>query len=271
MADCFLRSDMFKVSGVDPVAFRPKIASNCRTAGDFLRLFMEEIVRQQGMERWAETTPTHVLNIREIKATIPNAVFVHVIRDGRDVAVSMAKQGWIKPLALDRERPEIAAGMYWSWVVGHGRKLGAAFPGDYLEISYEDLTSKPQTVLSQVGRFIDQPLDHEQILRAGVGSVSRPNTSFPGRAPVYTGRWREELSEERAQLLEAVLLPTLAELGYATDSVQAGAVFWKVALLRQAYRAWFSARALLKRTPLGRRLVSLSLFEPGAVMAATAG
>jgi hypothetical protein len=44
--------------------------------------------REQGVRRWADNTPFHLLYIEEIKKTIPNAQFVHMIRDGRDVAMS---------------------------------------------------------------------------------------------------------------------------------------------------------------------------------------
>jgi len=104
MAEAFIRSDMFRVSGLDAGAFRREIEASCRSAGDFLRLFMEAICRAQGTDRWAETTPVHVLHVPDIKATIPDALFIHVVRDGRDVAVSMMKQGWVRPLARGSER-----------------------------------------------------------------------------------------------------------------------------------------------------------------------
>ncbi len=76
---------------------------------------------QQGALRWAETTPAHVLHMQEIVAQIPGALFIHVIRDGRDVAASLEKQGWIRPLPPDRDRPVLAAAAYWDWIVRRGR------------------------------------------------------------------------------------------------------------------------------------------------------
>jgi hypothetical protein len=265
MADCFIRSDMFRISGLDAHDFRRTIETDCRNPGDFLRSFMESVSRAQGMPRWAETTPVHVMYIPQIKATIPNALFIHVVRDGRDVAVSMMKQGWIRPLPIDRRTLERAAGAFWMWVVETGERLGARYPGDYLQVSYEDLAAQPQPALDRIGEFIGQRLDHQEIMRAGVGSVSKPNTSFPGRTGTFTGRWRDELDEPRARSLEALLEPTLRRHGYTSDFSLSGAERLRAAAVRATYRSWFSLRHALKlHTPASRR-ISLELFEPGAV------
>ena len=265
MTDAFIRSDMFRVSGLGEATFRQEIERSCRNAGDFLRLFMEGICRAQGLDRWAETTPVHVLHVPEIKATIPDALFIHVVRDGRDVAVSMMKQGWVKPLPWDREAPERAAGAFWAWVVDSGTRAGRGYERDFLRVRYEDLTSAPQPTLGVIATFIDQPLDYEQILRAGVGSVSKPNTSFPGQTASFHGRWKGELTEARARALEAMLAPVLERQGYEVDPSLRSAERRRGAARLAAYNAWFGSRQALKRSPLGGHMVSLELFEPGAV------
>jgi hypothetical protein len=265
MSDAFVRSDMFRITGLDADAFRAEIDARCRTAGDFLRVFMECVCKSQGVTRWAETTPVHVLHMAEIKATIPDALFLHVVRDGRDVAVSMVQQAWVRPLPPERAAPELAAGAFWMWVVRGGVDASRHADGDYLQVSYERLTSEPQRELDTVGPFIGQSLSHDAILRAGVGSVSRPNTSFPGRTGGAQGRWRQELDEGRARALEALLEPELIAQGYPIEHTLTDAERRLGASRRTRYRAWFDARHALKRTLLARWLVSLDLFEPGAV------
>ncbi len=76
--------------------------AECRNGGDFLRIIMEQMARKQGVERWADTTPEHLLHLHRIKETIPNALIIHIIRDGRDVALSTEKQGYIRRLPWDR-------------------------------------------------------------------------------------------------------------------------------------------------------------------------
>jgi hypothetical protein len=266
MFDVFARSDMFRIAGLETGAMRAIIDRECRTAGDFLRLFMEAVARQQGVPRWAETTPIHVLYMDEIKRHIPDALFIHVIRDGRDVAVSMAKQKWVRPLPGLASTPERAAGAYWSWIVDGGRRLGGHHRDDYMEVFYEALVDSPEKTLASIGEFIAQPLSHAEIQRVGIGSVSRPNTSFPGSGGSFSGRWRGELDAPRAERLEALLAPTLERAGYRLELPGSSHAHPVASLERAAYARWFGSKQWLKvHTPLGRRLASLELFEPGAV------
>src|ERR1700687_6186878 len=98
----WLHCRLFQVTGLDAEDIREKIMRDCHSAGDFLRIVMEEIARCQSVERWADCTPDHLLYISEIKRQIPNALVVHIIRDGRDVALSYVKQGWTYPFPCDR-------------------------------------------------------------------------------------------------------------------------------------------------------------------------
>jgi hypothetical protein len=94
LMDAWLESDYFRRSGLNAGELRARVLSECRNPGDFLRIVMEGIAREQGVRRWADNTPFHLLYITEIKKTIPNAQFVHMIRDGRDVAMSLSRMGW---------------------------------------------------------------------------------------------------------------------------------------------------------------------------------
>src|SRR5215471_2175776 len=127
-------SKLFKVSGLEKDSIIAKVVSECRNGGDFLRIVMSEIAREQGVARWADTTPEHLLYLHRIKQTIPEALIVHIIRDGRDVALSTDKQGYIRRLPWDRKPPKMAAGLYWDWMVSKGRRDGLDLGGDYFEV-----------------------------------------------------------------------------------------------------------------------------------------
>ena len=139
---------------------------------------MDAMGRKQGMERWADCTPDHLLAMQRIKETIPDALVIHIIRDGRDVALSLERQHWIRTLPWDRGKELQAAALYWEWVINKGRENGKALGADYKEIHYEDLVQSPQEVLAGIGEFIGQELDYAKIQRVGIGSISRPNSFF---------------------------------------------------------------------------------------------
>ncbi len=169
---CWLRSLLFRVSGLDAAQIETKISAECHGAGDFLRLVMEEVARVQKVRRWADCTPEHLLYMEEIKSQIPEVLFIHIIRDGRDVALSYIKQGWAHPLPWDRDECLAFAGLYWEWMVREGRKQGKRLGPDYREIRFEELVTNPRQTLSQLGEFIEHELDYDRIQHVGIGSPS---------------------------------------------------------------------------------------------------
>src|SRR5215469_18344890 len=142
LMDHWLRSKLFRVSGLDAQQIRRKILEDCAGGGDFLRIVMDEITAQQGARLWAGCTPDHLLYMREIKREIPDALFVHIIRDGRDVALSYAKQGWAYPFPWDNGQQLAVAGLYWEWIVRRGRAQGRELGSDYYELHFEELVGK---------------------------------------------------------------------------------------------------------------------------------
>src|SRR5215813_10263160 len=174
LLDHWFRSKLFDRTGLRREEIESKIMDDCRNGGDFLRLLMETIARKQGVERWAECTPLHLLYLPLIKKLFPDALIVHIIRDGRDVTVSLDRIGWIKPLPWDKERKLLAPAIFWRWIVGKGRRYGRALGADYLEVHYEDLVEKPRETLAQIGTFIDHHPDYDRIQQNAQGSMVDP-------------------------------------------------------------------------------------------------
>jgi hypothetical protein len=257
-------SRLYTLSGLDRADLEPAVMADCHNGGDFLRIVMEAICRKQGVQRWADTTPEHLLCLPRIKQTIPNALVIHVIRDGRDVALSSEKLGYIRPLPWDRTRPVMAAGLHWEWIVNRGRKDGQALGHDYLEVRFEELVGQPREILATVSQFIEQDLDYDRIRKAGIGTVRTPNTSFPDiTAPEEfdpVGRWRTGFSPDELACFESLVGTTLRELGYEPASALEPESKGELRRMRGLYRMWFDTKRFLKgKTPLGRWLISRDL------------
>jgi LPS sulfotransferase NodH len=258
----WLGTKLFAVSGLDQQAISDKIMAECRNGGDFLRIVMSEVARKQGVQRWADTTPEHLLYLQRIKQTIPDALVIHVIRDGRDVALSADKLGYIRRLWWDRTPSKMAAALYWQWMVTKGRESGRELGGDYMEVHFEDLVREPRKLLASISQFIAQDLDYDHIRRVGIGAVNAPNSSFAAEGsfdPI--GRWRSGYSMEELAMVEGLVGRTLAENGYqlAMDGTRAlnGA---GIKMMRAAYTSYFETKLFLKtKTPLGRLFVTRDL------------
>ena len=191
---------------------------------DLIRRVYREYARQRGKERYADKTPYHVLQIERLAGAFPEARFVHLVRDGRDVVPSLIGM----PFAPDRFGPGV---LYWRRHVTAGREAGAVVgPGRYREVRYEELVEDPEAVLTDLCAFVELDYDpamlgyHErsgEVLRglrrdAHLQGISRPPTR-------RLRDWRTSLPPADLELFEALAGDVTRELGYEPSGVTVGA------------------------------------------------
>jgi len=266
--ETWLRSKGFRRTGLDAGQFSASILNECRNGGDFIRVVMDAVARSQQLPRWAMYDADSVLHAGRFKRDIPNALFVHIIRDGRDIALSLKKMGGFTPLPWDRDQTEslVATALYWEWMVRQGRAHGRKFPADYIEIRYEDLICNPRETLGKLGGFLDHDLDYDRIQRAGLGRLSETNSSFREESVKEKinplGRWKERLAHADVAAIEATVGECLLENGYelslpAAERRRSLRHSW----MRGEYPAFLGGKLWLKlHTPVGR-LANMSALE----------
>jgi hypothetical protein len=266
--ETWLRSKGFRRTGLDADELSERIMNDCRNGGDFIRVVMDSVAESQQMPRWAVYDPDNVLHVERVKRDIPNALFVHIIRDGRDIALSLKKMGGFAPLPWDRGQTDslVATALYWEWMIHQGRKHGSQFPADYIEIRYEDLITSPRETLGRLGGFLDHDLDHDRIQRASLGRLSETNSSFREEGANAKlnplGRWKERLAHEDVAAIEATVGDCLEENGYELSlpaaERQRGL---RNSLMRGMYPAFLGGKLWMKlHTPVGR-LANMSALE----------
>ncbi len=118
------------------------------TAG--CRCFYHLYARLHGKPRAGDKTPPYALHLGAIHALLPEARFVHIVRDGRDVARSF-RGLWFSP----GDEIETLA-RTWRDTILTARRLAERVP-HYLEVRYEDLIREPETVLRRVCAFAELP------------------------------------------------------------------------------------------------------------------
>jgi hypothetical protein len=171
--------------------------------------------------RWGDKTPLYVQYIPHIAAIFPQAQFIHVIRDGRDAALS-ARAKWGR-----EKRYMDLSYVLRNWVrnVEAGQAAGDWLGGSrYYEVRYEALVTEPEQTLRGVLAFLGEAYDtavlafQQEARRAGGGPDGHVE---PQRALSSSsiGRWRGELTLFERKLAEQVGGPLLAELGYERDEV----------------------------------------------------
>jgi hypothetical protein len=200
-------------------------------AGSALRAFYAIHMERADKQRWGDKTPIYVESMREIAGALPEAHFIHLIRDGRDVALSRAARGFGKDQSGKR------AGQRWRKRIGAARKQ-ARHLDHYLELRYEDLVADPEPALRKACELCDLEYDAAMLTyheRAGE-RMAEMARDLPGRdgesvrpaeermaahamtqkppSQSRVGVWREEMSPEDVEGFEEEAGELLAELGY---------------------------------------------------------
>jgi hypothetical protein len=172
-------------------------------------------------------TSAYVRSIPTFHALWPDAKFVHIIRDGRDVCLSVLN--WNKAertagrYASWEEDPVSTTALWWERKVRKAREDGAALgPGLYHEMHYEDLVEDPERECKRLCEFLGVPYDDAMIRFAeGKTKTDLPNArKTPKKAwlPITSGmrNWRTEMPATDIQRFEAAAGNLLEELGYET-------------------------------------------------------
>ena len=257
--DLFLRqwlpTNYCAKTGLDRDLLRDTILKTCSSPADFLAGVMQLMAERQNVHRWAECTPANVFHLPQIHSAFPKARFVHMVRDGRDVALSLARQKWISPLPWDKTRELSVAALFWQRNVKIGTRDGESLGDQYREVRFEDLVERPAEVLTQLSEFIDEDLDYGSILENPVGSVSRPNTSFGGNKSNFSpvGRWHEGMTDEQLSNVEALIGNMLLSKGYELSEHRGAPPPARLNLMRATYKTiwslkhWFRTQTFLGR------------------------
>ena len=187
--------------------------SSADTYAEAVRTVYAAYAEAHGAERYGDKTPPFVLHMDLLAGLFPEARFVHLIRDGRDVARSLVQTSF-GPNGLAR------AADVWTRRVTRGRASGARLGAErYLEVRYEDLVADPDAALHGVCAFLDLAF-HEEMLRPEEGTTAVPERERSHHAslakPVTPGLrdWRRDMPEADVALVEAVAGERLSDLGY---------------------------------------------------------
>jgi hypothetical protein len=205
------------------------------TPGDAIRSFYEAYAAGEGKPRWGDKSPPYTWKSLRIQRALPEAHFIHIIRDGRDVALSLSEVSWgPDDITVAAEK--------WVTELRRARKRAEGLArGTYMELRYEDLVADPEPMLRMVAGFVDLPWDEamldyhrkaekrmsREMARTlkplGGGTITAEERAsqheLVSRPPSQSraGRWRTEMSPEDRAAFESVAGRMLKKLGYEVD------------------------------------------------------
>ena len=197
-------------------------AANALTYREFVSALYQEYGRLRGKPLAGEKTPDYDRYLPRLHSLFPWAKIVHIIRDGRDVALSALD--WARPdkgpgkFMLWQDQPVAVCALWWREHVTTARQDAATLSAmRYDEVGYEDLVSRPEETLRPLAAFLELPFATE-MLTYYVGKVKYTPGLSTKKAwlPPTPGLrdWRTQMKEQDVELFEALAGDLLSDLGY---------------------------------------------------------
>ena len=255
----WLESRQYRRSGLDREQ-ADALFDGCQDYYCFLNAVMMAMATQQGAHYWLDGTPDNMYVVDEIVEAFPNARIIHMIRDGRAVATSLARLGWSGVPTSNFDDALDYAAIKWEMQVRRLRDFSKRITDRYLEVRYEDLVTDPECISQTICDFLGISLiEVDSVVEDSdnnpMSTLNKPNSPFgdmgEGISSVAVDRWRKLLEPAQQQRLDALLGETLDELGYERYSEATATASLR---LRKGMRmARMELRRMLKEhTPLGK-------------------
>ena len=166
--------------------------------------------------RWGDKTPPYVKEIDRLHQVFPKAKFIHLIRDGRDVCLSLANTKW-HGVAIEKQAA------YWCEMVNAGIESGRKLGEDlYIEVKYEDLVLKSEETLHRICKFLGEEYDSRML--EYYQSADRELTAYQKEKQIHDNtklppqvskvyKWPREMRPIGVAMFEAIAGSTMDRVG----------------------------------------------------------
>ncbi len=189
---------------------------------EFLSGLLLPLLEKSGKGRIAEKSPNNVFFFPHLNRIFPDARFINMIRDGRDVVSSLLRMDWKspngKPIPYTQDVKQAAS--YWKQAVLSGRQFGKTqqASGKYLEIKYEDIVGSAESTLRNLFSFLGEEWESQTLsFHEAKHDLGDESSSSQVIKPLYqssVGRWKKDLSQEDQSVLKNEIGDLLVELNY---------------------------------------------------------
>ena len=174
----------------------------------------EAYAAKHGKPRWGDKTPHYVHHVDHLLALWPDARFVVLVRDGRDVALSLRRLPFGPNNAW-------AAAQWWARGIRAGARAQRDHPDAALTVRYEDLAERPQREVARLCEFLGLSYSDDMLSLENVDpALIVPDqaawfpTLFDGINTSAVGRWRREMGRRDRRVFAALAGAELRQLGY---------------------------------------------------------
>jgi hypothetical protein len=186
------------------------VAEGRNTMRDIITGLFEKNAAGEGKPRWGDKTPYYVLHIPKLLEWWPDAQIIHIVRDGRDVALSM----FARRHDFGAYNTYHAAKL-WEQYVETGRTLGQAAPkGQYLELRYEDMLGDQKAVLQSICAFLGETYSDDLLEYKKSGEAGKTPLLQKPIQKDNQDKWKSEMTPWQVRVFESATAMTLKQFGY---------------------------------------------------------
>jgi Sulfotransferase family len=227
----------------------------------------------RGKPRFGDKTPSYMQQLELLERAFPDARYAHLIRDGRDAALSFLALSRKPTFNLARPRGVGGFADQWRREVEGARRFGRERLGDrYGEVRYEDLVADPEASLGRLCGVLGLEFDPGMLAyhaEPDAGTLrDHPKLAEPPTPGLRS--WREQLPPRQAELFEAIAGDLLSDLGYErahpapSPTARARAAATRAAMSART-GSWNAATVLARRSPAWRlrQAYNRRRFKPG--------
>ncbi len=220
-------------SGVTGLRGFPKIelVDEAWLCEGLIERLLERTIDKPGVRAIGDKTPDVAEHLEWLRPRLPRTKFIHVIRDGRDVAVSgwhhvhRTTEGELRKDHSAFRQYAMLVAQLWQAIITGARATAPLLPGRYLEVRYEELHERPDAALDDMLQFLG--VRSEPVLRAACIARSSFAAATSGREPGQedagaflrkgiVGDWRNWFDDALNEEFLTIAGPLLEELGYPT-------------------------------------------------------
>jgi hypothetical protein len=152
---------------------------------------------KKGLTSWGDKTPHYLTDIEIIYEMFPDSKYIYIVRDGRDVALSLLKKGW-GPNNI------FTSAKYWVELNKENDCLDEIKrKGNLLFLKYEDLLDNVELYVNNIYEFLEATIDKET-QRQYSHRVLKENYN----------KWKTMLSDSQIKVFESVAADTLNRFDY---------------------------------------------------------
>ena len=211
--------------GLSPQEFET-VLERSSTYQELVSGLYEMHARKNNKRLAGEKTPDYVRRLSLLHGLFPSAKLIHLVRDGRDVALSLLE--WATPtkgpgrIPLWDEEPIAVCALWWRYLTMASIADRDQIAADrYIEIQYDRLINWPQPTLEQLCDFLGLPFS-DQMAQYHIGK-SKQNNDLSAKSAWLAPRpglrnWRTDMADDQVELFEVLAGDALEAFGFSLRS-----------------------------------------------------